>query len=202
MKKGIHTFAGFILLLIVALGCGNLGKVTEIVDKAAKPNTVTSTDGKVQLTIPASWKSGQNLNPQAVLQVAEPLNELYTIVIPDPKKDFDKTADLEFVTDLVRKNTESTLENSSFGETKLLEVNGYPARQFEATGVIEKIKAKYIFTLVDTPDTFYQIMSWTLESKYSENKSKLMNVVNTFNLKDEETSSAPQPKSDDAKRNH
>ena len=46
-----------------------------------------------------------------------------------------------------------------------LTVNGYPARQFEAGGELEGIKAKYIYAVVETPQNFYQIMAWTLSSR-------------------------------------
>ena len=76
------------------------------------------------------------MNKQAVLQVAKPLAELYTIVIPDAKTDFDKSADLDFVTGLIRKNTEETLTNVELTKSVSVEIDGYPARRFEASGTI------------------------------------------------------------------
>lgn len=110
------------------------------------------------------------------------MQETYTIVIPDPKIDFDETADVDFVTGLIRKNTEETLGNAKLGKVNKVVINGYQARQFEASGTVDKINARYIFTVIDTPDAYYQVMSWTLASAYSKNKKKLLGVTATFDL--------------------
>ena len=67
-------------------------------------------------------------------------------------------------------------------EITSLKINGFDAKQFEASGTVDKIKIKYIFTVVDTPDHFYQIVAWTLTSKFEENKPALLDVISSFKL--------------------
>lgn len=171
------------VLFSIVIGCSAVKEITKVVDKNSQPKTVESTDKKVQLSIPASWNIQTNLNEQANLQVAQPLQELYTIIIPDSKANLDKSANLEFVADSIRKNTEQMLTNGTTTELVSLKIDGFEAKQFEASGSFEKIKAKYIFTIIDTPETYYQIMSWTLADRFEKNKEVLDEVIRSFKFK-------------------
>jgi hypothetical protein len=183
-----------VIFFSVIIGCSSIKDITKIVDKNSKPKTVVSTDNKVELTVPASWSIQTNLNEQANLQVGQPLQELYTIIIPDSKANIDQSVDLEFLADSIRKNTEQSLTNGTTTDLVSLKIDGFEAKQFEASGGYQKINAKYIFTIINTPDTYYQMMSWTLADRFETNKEILDQVIRSFKLKKATDKNPPPPK--------
>ncbi len=184
MKKNFIVIIYVGALLTFVLGCSAIREIAKKADEAAEPKIAVSNDKKVQLTVPASWNTKLNMNGQAILQAAQPLQETYAIVIPDSKEDFDETVDLDYVTELVKKNTALFLENTEMSDPVSLKVGGFPARRFEISGTTEKVNIRYIFTVVDAPDSYYQIMAWTLKSLFEKNKGVLLEVSNSFELVD------------------
>jgi len=53
-----------------------------------------------------------------------------------------------------------------------------PAKQYEITATTEGIKAKVLFTCVENEGIFYQIMAWSLPSKYAEAKPVFEKILN------------------------
>ena len=47
-----------------------------------------SPDGKFQLTVPAGWRENASLNDKAEIKAANPIEEVYVIVITESKADF------------------------------------------------------------------------------------------------------------------
>lgn len=144
------------------------------------PHVVTSNDGKSQLTVPGAWKVQTRLNEEAGLQVGNPVAEQYAIIISESKEDFTEEMTLEDFTGLIRQNAEELIKDPIISENKSLIINGYPAKQFEVAGSIDNIKAKWIYTLIDAPENYHQIMAWTLASRYEQNKPVLLEVTNSF----------------------
>ncbi len=165
----------------VALGCAALREINKVAEKNREPKIVTSTDGKVQLTVPTGWKT-QNLNDQAVIQVAKAREEFYAIVVPRNKEDFDETANVDDLVTLMQKDMESVVENAEITDSKPIEINGLRGRQFEVKGSVEKLRVTYIFFVLETEEQYYQIMSWTLTSRFQKNKPILRDVMSSFKL--------------------
>lgn len=182
MKNKVTQIAIFTIFLILILGCSAIRKVSEITDKNSEPKVVESKDKTVQLTVPKSWSTKLKLNPVATLEVSQPLQEVYAVIIPDPKVNLIKTADLDWFTDQVRKNLQIKMKDVRFSETTKLKINGFEARRFEASGTVEKIKIGYVFSIVETPENFFQVMTWTLESSFKERKPILKKVSDSFKL--------------------
>lgn len=182
MKNKFNQIIALAILVFSVLGCSVLRQIPEMLSKTQPPKDFVSTDGKVRLTAPGNWRVEKTLNDQAVLQISYPLQELYAIIIPDEKSTMPKGTDLDSFSDMVRGNMEKALSNSILKETTSTTVNGFEARRFEMQGEFNKVKGVFIFTLIDTPDTFYQVMSWTVDSMSKKNKPKLLEVSDSFNL--------------------
>lgn len=182
MKNKFNQIIVIAILVFSVLGCSALRQIPEMFTKTLPPKDFVSTDGKVRLTAPGNWRVEKNLNDQAVLQIAYPLQELYAIIIPDEKASLPKGTDLDSFTEMVRGNMEKALSDPVIKETTSTTVNGFEARRFEMQGEFNKIKGLFVFTLVDTPDAYYQIMSWTMDSMAKKNKPKLLEVSDTFDL--------------------
>lgn len=198
MKTIFYKSLPILAVLFFVLGCSLINRVRNEIDKTQSPKIVTSKDGKIQLTVPGAWKEQNGLNEEAGLQVANPVAEQYAIVISESKADFTDKMTLENFTELIQQNAKSVIADAVVSEPRSLTINGYPAKQFEVGGSIENIKAKWIYTLVDAPNNYHQILTWTLASRYEQNKPVLLDVINSF----KETGTSPPPALNPSKPDH
>jgi len=206
MKKNMHKFLGFALLLFVVLGCSSfmdgfkkgMEKGKENTSKTEEPKkdtqTITSNDGSCQLSVPNSWSKQTDLNAEATLQVANPREEVYAIIIREPKTDFPKSTTLDTLVKLVRDNARKSITDPQFTEPTSTTIDGFSGKQFEVSGMVSGIKAKYLYAVIETPKNYYQAMSWTLADKWSENKPKLQDAIDSFKEVDAEPSDSTNKK--------
>jgi hypothetical protein len=55
------------------------------------------------------------------------------------------------------------MKGLNFAEIKRLKIDGFEAGRFEVTGTVNKMRFGYVFSIIDTPDTYFQITARTLE---------------------------------------
>lgn len=193
MKVIWFKFLAAGLILFTVLGCSAINQIRKEIDKTQKPQVIISTDGKAQITVPGTWKQETELNELATLQVSNPFSDLYVIAIPNSKEDFTDEFNLDKITDLSREEMSNNVSNAETTNPVPTIVNGAPARQFEINGTVEGIKARYIYTVVDAPSSYYQILAWTTASKFESNKNTLLEVVNSFKETGAATVDEPPP---------
>ena len=181
------------LLLTVTVGCKFFEQVQKKVEETQKPKVITSDDGKVQLTVPGSWSTRKDLNEEASIQAANLRAEQYAVVITDSKADFTDDVGLGGYTEKIRNGASSTIATPVLTEDRSLTVNGHPALQFEVSGSIESVKARWIYTIIDTPQAYYQIVAWTLNSKYEANRQVLLDVSSSLRENDDSIPPPPPP---------
>ena len=172
--------AHLLLLLPVVLACSLPGLVKKAVDESRKPTIIKSSDSRIQLTVPGGWSEQKKLNESAVLQAANPFQEMYVVVIEENKRDYVEHATLEEYTSLVRNRMISAVKDPQTTDPVSLVVSGHPAMEYLLDGSVEKIKVKYICTAVETPNHFYQIVTWTLPSLFQKNEARLREVTQSF----------------------
>jgi len=180
MKKNLSKFFVFGIFLSVVLGCSLFNKIQKEVEKTQTPKTLTASDESCQIVVPGNWQTRSDLNDDAVIQAGNLPAELYIVVIRESKEDYGKKADLDFYTNLIRDNFKKTVTDPVLSEPLSVNINGHAAKQFETGGEMDNIKVKYIYTTVETPKNYYQIVSWTLSSRFDANRSKLAEVINSF----------------------
>lgn len=191
MKKNLFVIFAVSVLLTVVLGCSVFNKIREEVVKSQTPQTLTATDGSCQITVGGDWRVEPELNKEAVVQAAKLTSELYVVVIREDKTDFGDEASLEYFTELVHGNYKETISQSVISDALPANINGFQAKQFEVSGEIDKIKLKYLIATVETPESYYQIITWTLASRYESNKDALQAVIYSFKEPVRQTESAP-----------
>lgn len=201
----MHKFLGFALLLFVVLGCSSFmegfkkgmekGKENSKTEEPKKDTqAITSNDGSCELSVPNSWSKQTGLNAEATLQVANPREEVYAIIIREPKTDFPKSTTLDKLVNLVRDNARKSITDPVFTEPTSTTIGGFSAKQFEVGGTVSGIKAKYLYAVIETPKNYYQAMSWTLADKWSENKPKLQEAIDSFKEIDAEPAGSSNKK--------
>ena len=162
------------LLVCVVAGCKQLESI-------AKPSTLKSTDGKFQITVPAGWLENSTLNAKADIQAANPVKEMYVIVLTEAASDFSEDLTLDQYTDITLNSMKSNLGSAAAAtEPVRVQINGNLAMQYELQGETKNVKLAYVITNVRSDDHFHQIVTWTLQSKLDQNRKILRDVAASF----------------------
>lgn len=195
MKPYAKPLSAIAMLILFTCSCALMKEIQKNAEQAKQPRIFNATDGSCQLTAPGTWSEQKDLNPKAVIQAASLRDEQYLLVLPENKMDFgnkftiDQFANLMVETYKDKTGSEAPIEGATFFPVMTAVVNGLPARRFEIAGTVKGIKAHFIITLVEGKKNFYQIMTWTLASKYEQNKNVLIQASDSFT----ETGGLPPP---------
>lgn len=189
MKNKNQTILALGLILFVALGCNLASQIKKQAEKSDAPKVINATDNTCQLTVPGSWQIRTDLHEEATLQAANLLAEQYAVVISESKSNFTEDILIRDYTDLLIRSTTMKVPDATFSEIKSATINGYEANQFEADGSVDKIKIKWLFTVINAPRHFHQIVTWSTPTRYEKNKDVFLGVINSF--KETETGNSP-----------
>jgi len=193
MKNLRYKLLIFGLLLCLVSGCSLVSRIKKEVDKSQTPQVLISTDNICQITVPGNWQKQPDLHEDATIQAASPLRGQYLIIIRESKADFGKNFTLDSLTEISRDNFKEVATDTFLTEPIAVNINGYQAKQFETSGEIDNIKIKYLYAVVETPNNYYQIITWTLNSKFDANKSIFLEAINSFK-EISDNNSMPPPK--------
>lgn len=187
--------AAYVLVVVVLIssltGCSfadNFKKgFNEALEKSSSKSTAATTDkviksaqGDIQLTVKSDWNEAKNLNEVATLQVDNPVKEKYAIVISESTKDFSADITLDDFANVVKENFSKTVSNNTISNFESITVDGQPAKYFEIKGEVNKLNICYFIVAVKDKKAFHQVIGWTLNSKYDENKEEIKKVIESF----------------------
>lgn len=157
------------IVVFASLGCGK-----------PDPTQVVSIDGNFEITVYENMKKTNELNDEADIQAANEFKELYVIVLSEPKTDFmigftlSDYADLQY--DPFVTNVGAPLANPATIKTDA----GHKALQYEVHGASDGNKIGFLVTFVDTGSHFHQVLTWTLESRYSTYRETLGKIATSL----------------------
>ena len=175
------------LLMIGILGAFVVAVVAGVVTavnsaSGNSPNIqLSSKDGIYSFDVPSAWKEMPKLNPAASLGAGNGLREQYLMLFVDSKEDF--KGSLESFSKLVTERIAKKMQGSALGEVKHLTINGHPAHQRRISGTANNLGLVYLHTSVELPDSYCQILCWTLTSKESTAFPVFEKVIPTFTTK-------------------
>ncbi|MGF1670758.1 MAG: hypothetical protein ACFCU6_09930 [Balneolaceae bacterium] len=141
-----------------------------------------SLDEKFSLNVPAEWYDLE-LNDEAIIQVGNEVLEQYLILLSDEKIDL-YGWNLQKHSYMTFSQIISNLQDPIINGPKYFKINNYDSVQHEVEGAFENFKVVYIHTVIETEDSFSQILTWTLKSKFSSNEEVFRNVIASFRNKD------------------
>ena len=168
-----------VLSLLYLTGCGLPGGLRKGSKGRRSPSVLKSSDGACQVTLPAGWDEKRDLHDSAELEAANESEEMYVIILQESKEDFQKMT-IDQHSEITRGTLEEALTAPQVQEPTRSTIDGYPALQSEIRGAAENINVVYLHTTVETEKKYYQILAWTLSSKFMKNRSKLQEVVQSF----------------------
>jgi len=133
------------------------------------------------LTVPDDWRKVSDLNDTAEVQIAQPRNDCYVIVIAE-KQDGLQVADLEEYSVLVRSSIMDNLLQATARKTGLESINHRVVLQYEILGTLpdSRVQVVYLHTVVQGRRNYYQVVAWTTDQNYKANQSTLRSIVDHF----------------------
>ncbi|MBF4465155.1 hypothetical protein [Flavobacterium sp. LC2016-12] len=146
------------------------------------------------IIVPSDFERTNNLNGLSKVQFQIKEEDLYFIVLEEPKKGFENairlklhnsTADLtgyfKVVTNHFKEITKN-FELNDFGRTKIDYCNAY---LFSMSGIeLENNKSVfYRFGIIEDNENYYQIMSWTNIKNKQKLIGKMDKIIHSFELR-------------------
>jgi hypothetical protein len=140
---------------------------------------ITSSDGKIRVTVPGLWTKLPGLNKQATLQVGYKSKELYLVAITEAKAAVGDLT-LEKYHQITRDRLLQNMKNASASEPVPLTIDGHPALQDELSGTRDGTDVVFLHITVDDGDHFQQILAWTLKSRWQQQNQLLREITRSF----------------------
>ncbi|GAB4473534.1 MAG: hypothetical protein OHK0037_34030 [Elainellaceae cyanobacterium] len=139
-----------------------------------------SEDGQTAITLPDGWVRDDELNDRAQLEASNRAQQMYLIVLTQPKAEF-QNMQREAYAEVTRGYLTRRLEKSEVsGPTPVAQVGGNPAIQYQVRGSLNNIDVLYLHTVVETPTRFAQILAWTPPADFEKNQPTLQQVIQSF----------------------
>ncbi|WP_020408357.1 NINE protein [Hahella ganghwensis] len=143
--------------------------------------TVRSRDSRLSLQVPENWNKMDELNEEASLGVGNLFEDTYYLILEEPKADFEDGYTLTAYTDLIQSLMYEALRSPTLVyQRRTLTVNGLQAEQMAFSGSTEGIKVTYLLTTIEGENHYYQIIGWTLTSRFEDKVSLLQDVAGSF----------------------
>ncbi|OZG72997.1 pilus assembly protein PilA [Hahella sp. CCB-MM4] len=159
----------------------NTGRTNTSSSGSELGQTARSKDGRLSLDIPASWDRMDQLNEEASLGVGNVFEDAYYLILEEPKLDFEDGYTLTAYTDLIQSLMFDALKSPNIVyEREAVMVGDLPAEQMAFTGSAEGIKVTYLLTTIEGKDHYYQVIGWSLASKFDEKADLLRNIAGSF----------------------
>ncbi|WP_300673221.1 hypothetical protein [Soonwooa sp.] len=170
-----------LLLSFLILSCLAFGQSTEI------------KVGKIfKITYPDSYMRAYDLNNDAASQRSNGAQGKYSIVIQDEKAPLEffsvKFSTIEETLEFYTKGLLELTKENSVKETtpKKFKINNQNAIQKEIEAVIfdeatsKDIPIFYLFTVIETPEYYYQVLSWTPKENKAKFLEEFRNIATSF----------------------
>lgn len=140
---------------------------------------VFSKDGSREILVPKGWSETTRLHDRSDLQVAAPEEELYVFVLSE-KKDALRDMTLRKYADLTREGFTKTLVSAEVDGPIEAVVQSQTALQSIIRGSTQGLDLVYIHTVIESKQSFHQVMAWTLKSSFPKKEKTLRAVIETF----------------------
>jgi hypothetical protein len=176
MKKKFLPVAALVLAFALLGGCGSVG---DGLNSPASPQTITSSISSLSLEFPSSWQE-IDLNTGSSIEIARLAKEQFLLVREEPSVYFGDGYTLDEYAELVKALIETSAEAPESSATTDIVINGIPAKQFEQSCIVEKVKLKYLITCFEHDGTFYRFSAWSLLSLYDEAKPVFEGILETI----------------------
>ena len=154
-------------------------------------NQTVTIDNKYSMELPDYLTKNTKLNAEASLQYMNGIKELYIVVVEMPISGFSQILKSNDLTEDYKNNLEDystfcvdyfkeSVDVTYVSDPKETTINGLPAILFTVKAKISGYTAYYHFTYIQGKENYYQILTWTLDSKKDEQKENMEAMINSF----------------------
>jgi hypothetical protein len=143
------------------------------------PATVESSNGSTYSLLLPDRMEPAHFGDNASLQYEDRNAELYTMIIDESKAKI-ISFDLDYDLETYMKISSHTIDSAGVYVNKPLEINGNKALQTEIRKKINGKDIVYRLTCIETPKYFYQLLVWTIASRYDSNKEEMDTIISSF----------------------
>jgi len=187
-KSNSGAIIAAVILGIVVL-CGVFGAIgsraaNRYIDKskeaAGDDETYTAPDKSGRIDLPSTWRAMSDLNDEASIQAGNAFMEEYLIVISEKRADFGDDIDLEKYADICLDGMAANIGKLDKGKAREKKIGGRDALLLEVRAKVDGLDVVYLVAYVEGPESYHQVLSWTLEGKYDRNKERLERAVRSF----------------------
>ena len=145
-----------------------LNSLTEIQTADKK---ITFLDSGYEILQPADWELMDNLNENAVLQMGDPSNDAYMIIISESINDFDEGFTIENHSEITRNGLMENVQGAKIiSGPKKIKVGSMDGIQFELSGTVQNIDVVYYHLTLKSSKHFHQVLAWTTINRYKSNR--------------------------------
>lgn len=139
--------------------------------------TLSSENG-LEMRVPDSWSEDSTLNPGADLQASNRDAESYVVVISDLKRDLVEGLTLEefgdfAVEQFIEGLNDPNLTFGDLGEPEPVESSGLDGLRYEVSASPGDLDLSHLFTVIESPDRFIQVIAWTERPRMDEQRQTL-----------------------------
>ncbi len=182
MKCRVLRVITIICIIFILCAC------SEDINQNSTHKIIQNEDGRLSLEVPEYWKiSTYPLNAEAQISVSMESEEKYVILINENKRAFEDDIKLKDYYNVVMKNICAGMESCEFGDPIDTNINGNEAILVEINGTVTDIDVVYWLMVVDSKNSFTQVVGWTVFGRYEQNKQEILSVLKSF--KNEQTES-------------
>lgn len=167
-----------IAVIVLVAYAGRQGAA--VMEKLDQPRSFVSSDGRVEVTAPGTWREQDFENEVASLQLGNLMSEQYLLIISEEKRVFVPEFGIREYAETISEQMLEVLENPVESELVSGETGGYPSFQREFEGEIEGMGIAYLNTFVEGEEAFHQILTWTLRERREKNFPIFRKVIDSF----------------------
>lgn len=140
--------------------------------------------GKFQVNLTSDWSI--QTDPSARLFAINLPDDVQLVVFNESKNAL-RAIDPRYVehdayASLLRDQLLKVMQNGSSGKPQQIKINGLAAVQCEVTGTMKELHLKFLHTVIETPEEFYQVRLTTTAARFDELRPRLVEIANSFRL--------------------
>ncbi len=181
---------GWIALLIITsiLGLGAIGIIAfgahkgfkQIADNSEK-SEVKSSDGTCLIEIPGNWSEIPDSNEDASIAKGNLFKEQYVMVISESKADLEEEVSLQTYGEIVLQMMEESLKEAQYEQWEVSDLtHPLSGMTCHLSGSMDGIKIKYLLTVTEDQGHFYQILQWSIPSKWEKALPVFQEILKSF----------------------
>ena len=193
--KGCHQLrlglaAG--LLSLTLIGCSDPASTDaetgatevspQVVRRTLRGRTLRDASQRVQVQLPRGWEPAPSgtLHDSADIYARNVDERLYLLVVSENDSNVQRFG-IDDNAHEYRMLLANALDSPpELTRTDVNEINGPSAVQYEISGRVDGVAVVYLHTTVVVEDTYYQIVTWTEESRFPIAEEEFQEVIGSF----------------------